>query len=241
LEYVNGRVQDMEKDTDFSDLDHLEYLNDKHLLLKSFADQLRETVEKFEEQWHRSAKPPFGQSQTPGLIEDKSPVSEIANEDRFPSTSPTCATTSLESNQSPAFPSSSRASISEPSSFQAYFENNISNGEAATTPPVSPGEAFRREQYEHENNMHEHVKGLIDALAQRGTGNHTCPYGASCNKGGVKDGQFVVFERNSAFRAHLLKHERIYHCTMPYCTAKNGFARVDQLRRHQQHVPHHQH
>lgn len=73
----------------------------------------------------------------------------------------------------------------------------------------------------------------------------------------------MVFERNSAFRldslgnrrgeihlpstmmltavhrAHLQKHEKIHVCQMPGCTAKGGFARVDQLRRHMQTVPHH--
>jgi hypothetical protein len=35
---------------------------------------------------------------------------------------------------------------------------------------------------------------------QRGKGHHMCPLGQSCRKGGWKDGEAVVFERNSAFK-----------------------------------------
>jgi hypothetical protein len=34
IQYAKGRIEDMEKDTDFSELNHLEYLTDKHSLLK---------------------------------------------------------------------------------------------------------------------------------------------------------------------------------------------------------------
>lgn len=73
----------------------------------------------------------------------------------------------------------------------------------------------------------------------RGSGHHTCPQGLSCTKGGVNaEGALVVFERNSAFRAHLEKHEKTYRCDIPGCTNTKGFARIDQLRRHKETVRH---
>ena len=73
----------------------------------------------------------------------------------------------------------------------------------------------------------------------RGSGHHTCPQGLSCTKGGVDArGVLVIFERNSAFRAHLEKHEKRYKCDIPGCTNTKGFARVDQLVRHKETVRH---
>jgi hypothetical protein len=73
----------------------------------------------------------------------------------------------------------------------------------------------------------------------RGSGHHTCPQGLSCTKGGVDPhGTVVVFERNSAFRAHLEKHEKTCKCDLPGCTNTKGFARIDQLRRHKDTVRH---
>ena len=73
----------------------------------------------------------------------------------------------------------------------------------------------------------------------RGSGHHTCPQGLSCTKGGVDArGVLVIFERNSAFRAHLEKHEKRYKCDIPGCTNAKGFARVDQLVRHKETVRH---
>ena len=73
----------------------------------------------------------------------------------------------------------------------------------------------------------------------RGSGHHTCPQGLSCTKGGVNaEGVLLVFERNSAFRAHLEKHEKTYRCDIPGCTNTKGFARIDQLRRHKETVRH---
>ena len=49
--------------------------------------------------------------------------------------------------------------------------------------------------------LHDKVAQLLASLSQRGIGQHVCPYGLSCTKGGVDgDGSLVVFPRNSAFR-----------------------------------------
>lgn len=40
----------------------------------------------------------------------------------------------------------------------------------------------------------------MEALKSRGKGNHVCPKGNLCTKGGVdKDGSMIVFDRNSSF------------------------------------------
>jgi hypothetical protein len=48
------------------------------------------------------------------------------------------------------------------------------------------------------------IRELLTSLSVRGTGRYTCPYLHDCRKGGVKYGELVVFERNSAFRSALL-------------------------------------
>jgi hypothetical protein len=76
-------------------------------------------------------------------------------------------------------------------------------------------------------------------LKDRGKGSHTCTFGRNCDKGGAnRDGSLVVFERNSDYRSHLSKHAKPYRCTLPGCPNVKGFARQDQLKRHQSNVPH---
>jgi hypothetical protein len=47
------------------------------------------------------------------------------------------------------------------------------------------------------------IRELLASLSVRGTGRYTCPYLHDCRKGGVKYGELVIFERNSAFRSAL--------------------------------------
>lgn len=99
-------------------------------------------------------------------------------------------------------------------------------------------------------------------LARRGKGHYNCPHMLECTKGGVSpDGTLIIFERNSAFRfvlicftnglslscfqvtdapnrAHLQKHDKPFRCDLPGCTNQRGFARADQLRRHQETTRH---
>ncbi|KAI0109227.1 hypothetical protein GGR51DRAFT_558586 [Nemania sp. FL0031] len=83
------------------------------------------------------------------------------------------------------------------------------------------------------------VEDLLEEMSSRGKGSYFCPYGASCLKGGVStDGSLTVFERNSAFKAHLEKHLKTYKCNLPGCPNKSGFSRPDLLYRHQRIVPH---
>ncbi|VUC21729.1 unnamed protein product [Clonostachys rosea] len=99
----------------------------------------------------------------------------------------------------------------------------------------------------------------MDALKTRGKGDHYCPKGLLCTKGGVdKDGNLIQFDRNSAFayvfissfslgqrspffRQHCNKHRKPYRCNLAGCpnpVKKRRFARRDGLERHQKHVPH---
>ncbi|KAK3342138.1 hypothetical protein B0T25DRAFT_560062 [Lasiosphaeria hispida] len=80
---------------------------------------------------------------------------------------------------------------------------------------------------------------LRSSLKKRGKGSYTCPQGLGCTKGGVAaDGSLAVFQRNSEFRTHLQKHEKAFKCNLPGCPTKKGFARIDQLRRHQETTRH---
>lgn len=82
----------------------------------------------------------------------------------------------------------------------------------------------------------------LDRWKRRGKGaQNYCPRGLACNKGGVKDGQLVHFERNSAFIQHCNKHKRPFVCELPGCPnpiQRRSFARADGLRRHQDSVSH---
>ncbi|KAH8590663.1 hypothetical protein B0O99DRAFT_691441 [Bisporella sp. PMI_857] len=81
---------------------------------------------------------------------------------------------------------------------------------------------------------------FIEQLRARGKGVYKCPHKENCRKGGVlPDGTIRIFSRNSEFRAHLLRHEKMFKCDLPGCPNNGkGFARSDQLDRHKQNVKH---
>ncbi|OAQ96189.1 hypothetical protein LLEC1_02266 [Akanthomyces lecanii] len=82
----------------------------------------------------------------------------------------------------------------------------------------------------------------MEALKQRGKGSHVCPKGLRCDKGGVdKDGNVIVFDRNSSFAQHCNKHRKPWVCELPHCPntpKKRRFARRDGLERHKATVKH---
>ncbi|KAH7136254.1 hypothetical protein EDB81DRAFT_801859 [Dactylonectria macrodidyma] len=82
------------------------------------------------------------------------------------------------------------------------------------------------------------VTPTIDNLRVRGSSHYTCPHGMACKRGGVQNGQLRVFKRNSDFRTHLERHERVYKCDLPGCPNRKGFSRPDQLERHKRLVKH---
>ncbi|POR34632.1 Uncharacterized protein TPAR_05172 [Tolypocladium paradoxum] len=82
----------------------------------------------------------------------------------------------------------------------------------------------------------------MEALRQRGKGNYSCPKTYQCKKGGVdKEGNLVIFDRNSSFAQHCNKHRKPWRCDIPGCPnppKKRRFARRDGLERHKTTVKH---
>ncbi|KAM3451691.1 hypothetical protein MY3296_005103 [Beauveria thailandica] len=82
----------------------------------------------------------------------------------------------------------------------------------------------------------------MESLKQRGKGSYTCPKGTKCDKGGVdKDGNVIIFDRNSSFAQHCNKHRKPWVCDLANCPntpKKRRFARRDGLERHKQTVKH---
>jgi hypothetical protein len=48
--------------------------------------------------------------------------------------------------------------------------------------------------------IYDKIDGLLQVIGTRGTGEHVCPLGSSCRKGGWKDDTLIVFTRNSSFK-----------------------------------------
>jgi hypothetical protein len=88
-----------------------------------------------------------------------------------------------------------------------------------------------------EDNTDQHIE---EQIRKRGKGNYTCPEGLRCKLGGVVEGKLRTFERHCDIRAHLDRHKKPFKCELPGCTNKKGFARKDQLERHQRDVKHRQ-
>ncbi|RDA84596.1 hypothetical protein CP532_6045 [Ophiocordyceps camponoti-leonardi (nom. inval.)] len=82
----------------------------------------------------------------------------------------------------------------------------------------------------------------MDALRTRGKGTYSCPKALRCTKGGVdKDGNLIIFDRNSSFAQHCNKHRKPWRCDIPGCPnppKKRRFARRDGLERHKTTVKH---
>ncbi|KAK2728883.1 hypothetical protein CKAH01_10711 [Colletotrichum kahawae] len=79
----------------------------------------------------------------------------------------------------------------------------------------------------------------MNSLKRRGKGEYVCPFWRTCQKGGLEhDGTPKIFNRNCMFRQHIQKHSKPHKCRLPRCPNKEGFARKDQLLRHQQNVKH---
>lgn len=138
-------------------------------------------------------------------------------------------------------------------------------GQSARPPSVTS--IFESRLSADPDDIADQIRTILGTRLERGKGNHTCPYGVQCTKGGVVDGKTVVFERNSTFRLvllhsfmlhkpspsashhllsltatlgtqwaismHLQRHQKTFMCTVPGCSNRDGFARQDQLLRHQ--------
>ncbi|ETR98356.1 hypothetical protein M419DRAFT_103498 [Trichoderma reesei RUT C-30] len=109
----------------------------------------------------------------------------------------------------------------------------------ATPTAATPIEQDDSDDYSDENQF----AGInMKALKQRGKGKYYCPRGHHCDKGGVdKQGNLVLFDRNSSFAQHCNKHRKPWRCDVPGCPnppKKRRFARRDGLERHKATVKH---
>jgi len=208
--YATQTIDDMNYDTDFSDLGLLDYFDNKHASLKSLASQLQVAAQDLDIGWQHSPKPPQASTR---LQKRPSRYSQRVE-----------ARADMDSALAPfGMGASSSRDV-------AYDRDYLLEGHEPAENLETPGS---------DDSIHDKIQELLSSLSSRGKGRHVCPFHSACRKGGVhRDGTVVIFKRNSAFRSHLEKHEKLYKCELPGCKNGSGFARKDQLRRHQETVPH---
>ncbi|KAF2456599.1 hypothetical protein BDY21DRAFT_347665 [Lineolata rhizophorae] len=207
--HIGGVLHEIDKTNDFSELDVLEEINRKHNSLRSICESLQKSAKVVRGVWNDVPAP------TPEC--DPHVFSRSAEQ-----VSPEHTVRCSSSPESMQHHEDSDGSLSQPS---ALADERTSSLPLRSMQEWEPTPA---------------VKDInMEALNTRGKGSYICPHGAKCNKGGVRpSGELVVFERNSEFRAHLQKHTKAFRCELRGCRNKKGFARIDQLRRHQQMVRH---
>ncbi|KAL6892986.1 hypothetical protein HDV57DRAFT_212158 [Trichoderma longibrachiatum] len=149
--------------------------------------------------------------------------------------------------------------VTIPTAMPATTSASVATSESAATPPAAesspisvatpasdatPTAATPNEQDESDDYSDENQFAGINmkALKQRGKGKYYCPRGHHCDKGGVdKQGNLVLFDRNSSFAQHCNKHRKPWRCDVPGCPnppKKRRFARRDGLERHKATVKH---
>ncbi|KAK4449071.1 hypothetical protein QBC34DRAFT_97816 [Podospora aff. communis PSN243] len=235
FDYINRQMAEVDEATDFSDFTHITLLSEKQRGLRLLVERLQGIVDDF-----NNNKTPF----TPTLPRSSAPPQPFNS---FSASPPFVST-----------PSTQRYLVGTPLGLHSHSVTKISGspsnfdlGSSAfdiVGPGVSPsasspqrGSGFPDTSSDRQRLVPLSLGGLSE-LAQRGKGQHTCPQAFQCTKGGVNaDGSMVIFERNSAFRAHLQKHEKPFKCDLPGCANHSGFARIDQLLRHKAMARHGQH
>ncbi|KPM33880.1 hypothetical protein AK830_g12692 [Neonectria ditissima] len=121
-------------------------------------------------------------------------------------------------------------------------QKRLSNSQVSPSSPTSPDDNMSMTDDSGEDEDEQFARIDMDALKQRGKGSYYCPLGHRCDKGGVnKDGDLVLFDRNSSFAQHCNKHRKPWRCDVPGCPnppKKRKFARRDGLERHKATVKH---
>ncbi|KAF2663147.1 hypothetical protein BT63DRAFT_461525 [Microthyrium microscopicum] len=256
--YAESKIKEMNEENDFSDLGDLEYMQEKHLSLnvqttRSISQTLLNTTANLNAQWRTSRmphfKPPPRGRQLSGdsdmtVKSDSASITGSITSDLAPlyHTSPPLHNTLPPIHMMP--PSTLEPAVQPPilrsplAPGLLHHNNMMQPPLPPPPPPPRPMPPELRSPSVDESQPDAAVHHLLKNLVQRGTGRHTCPFGLNCTKGGVRAGKEILFERNSAFRAHLQKHEKMFRCELAGCTARGGFARIDQLRRHQNTVSH---
>jgi hypothetical protein len=198
----------MKQETDFSELDHIDYLDTKHSSLKFVPTFF----------WFFDSLVPWG---TPSNFACSPEISlwyrDIALEFQTAATiinarwlnSPKPPEMSIRHQKRPA----NRASVPLPRAVSHAASSPGAEYALHPTMPCQPGTRDiaplmpQSDTTETDTSpmsddaIHESVQDILDTLKSRGKDNHVCPWGNRCTKGGVgPDGNVVVFERNSAFR-----------------------------------------
>jgi hypothetical protein len=156
---------------------------------------LEDTARKLNNEWRSSAKPPFG----PLIAQPDNARSEGSMETPTTASSPGYPYPNNTPPESPTIYNSevvpSTAMIHLPSRQDMYLHSRMNSH-----PTTSGYELVPHQSTAQQDSIHEMVRNLLSNLNQRGTGQHLCPYGTTCTKGGLENGRLKVFERNSAFR-----------------------------------------
>jgi hypothetical protein len=154
-----------------------------HSQRRSVNSRLQTTAVELNAAWRASGTPPF-QRRRDRPQSDSS--ADTAVTDSASTTRPIKVYSTWHIQQSPVETRHSRAA---------------SGGQSTSPSYVSPPSGDQQ-------SSHDAVDSLLKSLTVRGTGQHICPYGMSCTKGGLRDGKPVIFERNSAFRLDSLRNRR---------------------------------
>lgn len=191
--YTDRRIQEMEEDHDFSELNFLDYMNEKHSSLKcvrnillplsstsnhthrSIASKLQFTAETVDGMWKGSPNPAYREQRD----------SSGSGSRPFPNShNMSSGTAGVASQPGCSLPQGS-------SNTRVAMSYSAGSGIGQRDEPSSPGS---------ERSPQGTLYDPLDSLSSRGKGNYTCPHGSSCTKGGFRNGETVIFERNSAFR-----------------------------------------
>jgi hypothetical protein len=151
-------------------------------------------TKKLNNEWRISRKPPFG----PRRMQP-----DVVRSDDYADTATSASSPPIFSNTTPpespvVFGSSllsGQGAVLQPTTQDIYMPSRLDPHLNPASYQLVPIQA----QSQHDT-VHEIVKDLLRTLSQRGTGQHICPYGRACTKGGIENGALRVFERNSAFR-----------------------------------------
>ena len=183
----------MREDHDFSELNPLKYMDEKHTSLKcvtvdrplpcsiltwqfrSLATCLDKTAEDVSKSWAEAPELPIGQWR-------KDSVSGSLLFPNLPIMAPAFHPTGSESGR--------------------QLERISPIGEGSTSLP-GRGVALRDGSSASPSSDGSGQATTYDAsnpLLARGKGQHRCPHGSKCTKGGFRNGENIIFERNSAFR-----------------------------------------
>lgn len=181
----------------------------KHLnYSRSVATTLQATVDELSTVWINSRKPPFrGSKRREDCL--SSDMSSGSNSDMFNGDS--ASATSSAGEEVSTWPDSQTQPLpSQPPPPLSIATNGLEvhkHPHSMSPPPIGSSAELPQHTLEpssstagHNESINETVQNLLRSLSVRGTGNHTCPYGAACNKGGFRNGHAFIFGRNSAFR-----------------------------------------